>query len=279
MFDVFYFYCIMNIIRNIKKLNICLKNNMNWVDIVIISICLIAIIIGFWKGFLKSILSLVSYSLVFMGSFLLAKPTAAWLMKITTWDTSLSSKISHWLTGLSSKFDINMVGMNSTELSSHMKSTLSTKGFPKFFKFLFNLTSKVTPESISHKTTFTMNNYISQTLTVLIFIVICFIVFLIIFFIIKYLLHFFTDKLTDKSIVFRKTDKTLGSIFGLIRGLIWVFAVVGIFALFRNIPALAGINKAINTSLIGKPLSKLCYTIVDKYFNLKSMIRLISIVT
>jgi len=269
---------IINIVRIVYYLNICSKN-MNWVDIVIIAICLIAIAIGYWKGFLKSVLSLVTYSLVFIGSFLLCKPTAAWLMKITTWDTSLSTKISSWLTSLNPNFNTNMVGMDSATLSSHINETLNTKGFSGFFKMIFRSTSsKITPDAIAHKEFFSLNNYISQTLTILAFIVGCFIVFVILLFIIKWLLHYITDMLTDKSIAFRKTDKTLGCVFGLIRGLVWVFAFIGIIALFRNIPLMKGINQTINTSLIGKPLSSLCYTIVDKYFNLQSMIRLISLV-
>ena len=256
-----------------------LFEKMNWIDIIIIVICAIAVVIGYWKGFLKSILSLVTYSLVFVGSFLLCKPTAAWLMKITSWDTSLSARISSSLSGISPKFDINMVGMNSTELSEHINDTINTKGFSGFFKFLFRSSaSKITPDSIAQKESFTLNNYISQTLTILAFIVGCFIVFVIFLFIIKWLLHFVTDILTDKSIAFRRTDKTLGSIFGLIRGLVWIFAFIGIIALFRNLPLMSGINATINKSLIGKPISSLCYTIVDRYFNLQSMIRLISLV-
>ena len=215
---------------------------MTWIDISIIVLCALAVLIGYFKGFLKSLLSLVSYSLVFLGAFLLAKPTAAWIMKITTWDTSLSGKISIWLSGINPKFDVNMVGMNSSELSSHVNATINCKGFPGFFKFLFGSTSKITPESIAHKESFTMNNYISQTLTILAFVVICFIVFVILFFLIKYFLHFLTDKLTDKSIAFKTTDKTLGCVFGLIRGLVWVFAFIGIFALFRNLSIMNGIN-------------------------------------
>ena len=253
---------------------------MTWIDITIIAILLLAVIIGYYKGFLKSVLSLVSYSLVFLGAFLLAKPTAAWLMKITTWDSSLSSKISSSLSKISSKFDVNMVGMNSGELSSHIKSTLNVNGFNKFIKFLFSgSASKITPESIAHKDSFTLNNYISQTLTILTFIVICFIVFVILFFIVKYLLHFITDRLTDKSIAFKATDKTLGCVFGLVRGFVWIFAFIGVYALFRNLSFMSGINNTFNNSLIAKPLSKLCFMIVDRYFNLNSMIRLISIVT
>lgn len=259
-------------------LNICSKN-MTWIDISIIALCALAIFIGYFKGFLKSLLSLVSYSLVFLGAFLLAKPTAAWLMKITNWDTSLSTKISTWLSGISPKFDVNMVGMNSSELSNHVNSTINTNGFPGFLRFLFGSTSKINPEAIAHKESFTMNNYISQTLTILTFIVVCFVVFVIVFFLVKYFLHFLTDKLTDKSIAFKATDKTLGCVFGLIRGLVWVFAFIGIFALFRNLSIMNGINATIEKSFIAKPLSNLCYTIIDKYFNLNSMIRLISIIT
>ena len=158
-------------------MNICSKN-MTWIDISIIALCALAVLIGYFKGFLKSLLSLVSYSLVFLGAFLLAKPTAAWIMKITSWDTSLSSKISAWLSGISTKFDVNMVGMNSSELSNHVNSTINTSGFPGFFRFLFGSTSKITPESIDHNEQLYFTNTYNTNLYCCLFYCFCCFVFL-----------------------------------------------------------------------------------------------------
>lgn len=249
---------------------------MNWVDIVIILLCLIGCAIGIWKGFFKTFLSMISSSLVFLFSFLLCKPTATWLMKITTWDNSLCSKISHWLTGISPNFDINMVGMEAGELSSHINATLNSSGFPKFFRFLFKTTTSISPESIAHKDVFTMGNMISQTLTIITFILSCFIFFLIIFFVIKFLIAHFTKKFTEKSPTFKKVDKSVGGVFGLVRGLLWVFIIFAFISIFKNAAFFAPVNKAIQTSAIGKPLSTFIYKIIDKYFNLKNMLKLIT---
>lgn len=251
---------------------------MNWVDITILVLILLGITIGLWKGFFKSFLSMISSSIVFLLSFLLCKPTANWIMKITSWDTSLNAEIRNWLTNISDQFNVNMVGMQSEELTSHIKNTLSAEGFPSFFKFLFKTTTDLTPNDISHKSIFTMNDMISQTLTILTFMLICFIFFLIVFFLIKFILGYYTRRLSEKSPTFKNTDKAFGGIFGAARGLLWVCVIFAFVSIFRNYVFFADINGAINSSLIGKPISSWIYNIVDKYFDLGSMIKLISII-
>lgn len=251
---------------------------MNWVDIVIIAVVVLAVLVGVFRGFTKTLLSMVSNSLVFLASFLLCKPTAKWLMKITTWDNSLCSKITNWLSKLSPAFDKDMVGMSGSEITKHINSTLSTKGFPKFFKFIFKITTNITPESLANKTSFTLNQFISQTLTILTFILVCFVIYIIVFFIVKYFLNKLTDTLSFKFETYRKTDKILGAVFGLIRGFCWVFIIFAFYSIFRGIPLLKTVNNAISSSGIGKPLTKFIYKIVDKYFNITSMVRMIQII-
>ena len=249
---------------------------MNWVDIVIIIICLLGCLIGVWKGFFKSIFSLISSSLVFFLSFLVCKPTASWIMKITTWDNSLNSKIASWLSDISPKFDLNMVGMNASELSKHISSTLSSDGFPKFFKFLFKTTTSISPEQIAHKQSFTMGNMISQTLTITTFVIACFIIFFILFFVVKFLIGKLTKRLTEKSPTIKSVDKVFGGIFGIARGLVWVLIIFAFYSIFKNLPALKTVTTTISKSAIGSPLSEWIYKIIDKYFNLQTMINMIS---
>ena len=252
---------------------------MNWVDVVVILICIACLLIGIWRGLFKSVVSLFGNSVVFLGSFALCKPTAAWIMKITTWDTSLASKISSWLSGLSSNFDVNMVGMSSETLNSHVSETLNTNGFPGIFKFIFKLTTKITPDAIANKTSFTMNDMISQTLTILTFILTCFVVFLIVFFVLKFVLLRLVKNLSETHLSFSFVDKSLGALFGILHGLVYVFTIFAILHIFKFTSFYKTIYGYIQTSVIGSRLANFTYTIVDKYFNITTMINFIKVIT
>ena len=249
---------------------------MNWIDIVIIAIVILGSLIGIWKGFFKSILSLISIFVVFICSFLLCKPTAELIIKSTTWDNKLNTEISSWLINISPKFDEDMIEMDEEKLSNHINNTLSIDGFPKVLKIIFKSTTSLKPEDIEHKTTFTMNNLISQTLTLLTFIVSLFILYVILFLLLKLILNKITKKLTDKSSTIKVVDKTMGGIFGIARGLLWVVIIFMFLSIFRSSLWFTEINNIINKSLFGSKIANWSYELVDKFFNLKTMLKFLS---
>ena len=180
------------------------------------------------------------------------------------------------VTDISTKFDEEMKGMNEEQLSNHINDTLSLDGFPKILKIIFKSTTSLKPNDIEHKTSFTMNNLISQTLTILTFIVSLFILYIIFFLILKLILSKITKKLTDKSPTIKVVDKTIGGIFGIARGLLWVVLIFMFLSLFRNSLWFTEINNTINKSIFGSKIANWSYDLVDKFFNLKTMLKFLS---
>lgn len=249
---------------------------MNWVDFVIIGICLLGITIGLWKGFVQSLLSIFGAFANFVLSFLLCKPAATFFIKHTKWDNALADKILSWTSGISGKFDTNMVGMGKAGLKSHINSTLSSKGFPKILQWLFKSTTNITPADLEGKAELTLGQVLSETITIVTFVVGCFLLISLVLFILYFILKKYTKIWIGKNRAVSGVDKGFGVVFGAAKGMLYVCAIFAVLSVFQNSNLLFPLFNAIDKSAIGGPISNWVFDVVGKYFNFNTLKSFIS---
>ena len=98
--------------------------NMNFIDIAIIVIMLLFIIIGTWKGFIFSLVSVFSSTINFFLSFIICKPINSLLNSIFKIQSSITNGYSAHFSSLGSGFDTNLVGLSQESINTHKKSSL-----------------------------------------------------------------------------------------------------------------------------------------------------------
>lgn len=236
---------------------------MNWVDIVIIVLLVVFVAIGFWKGFIFSILSLFSVFINFILSLFLTKPFSTLFNK---WGleskliSSFTSKISSMHTG----FDVNMIGMNQEQINNHISTTLTESNFP--FKSMFERMIKFSPETVSHKANLTLTDILSKSLGNFFSLVISFTIAFILIYLILWLIGFLSKKAKQVEGL-RIIDRLLGVAFGLIRGAIAISTIFTVLSFFNEEGILQTVFEYIDSSTIGSWVYQNMNTLVDKYLN------------
>lgn len=241
---------------------------MNWIDFAIIAILLIFVIIGVWKGFAFSILSMFSGTVNFIISIFLVRPTTNLLNSWFGFENALTNGFTSKLSSMSTSFDVNMVGMSKDEISTHISNTLDTSGFP--LKNLFKSMLKITPEKIEGKTSCTLNEIISKSLGSFFSLVITFIVIFVLLYVVLFLIGKIAKKSQEVSGI-RTIDRILGFFFGLIRGAIFISLIFAVLSLFNENGALSGLFDYIHASKMGNWAYSNINYIIDKYVNFKAI--------
>ena len=239
---------------------------MNWIDIAIIII--MVVFVGTWKGFVFSVLSIFSSTINFFISLLLTRPTTNLLNRWFGFEGSLTNGLSSKLTSMSAKFDVNMVGMSKDEISSHISTTLSESKFP--LKGLFGNMLKVTPEKIEGKTSCTLNDILSRSLGSFFSLIITFVVLFILIYIILFIIGKISKKAQEVNGI-RAVDRTLGFIFGFVKGALIICFVFAILSFFSEDGFLSGLFEYIHASKIGDWVYTTVNNIIDKYVNFKTI--------
>ena len=226
---------------------------MNILDIVLICLVVIAVLAGFVKGFLNTLLSFMGTLVSLVAAFFLARPAATLL---NNW-FGAAGAIGNSLTGQISTFFTEFSNLTGAEiLANHCNAT----GFMKSALSLF-INPDVTYESnvvLSQN----LGNYAGNVVLMAICTVVCFILIKIA---IKLLSKLF-DAIKKKSLAINGLDKTLGMIFGAVKGLLFVSIVFVIASLLQSIPAVANaLDVVFENSCIGKPLYDFVTGFVNGY--------------
>ena len=196
---------------------------MNYIDIFILVLFVVIVFEGYARGFVVSLLSLARIAVGIPVSFLVADKCSN--MVYTNYFRETNSQ--NVLTGIEKS--------GADTYIQTFKNTIN--GIPDVFKgtvdfsLLDNASAASTAESI-------MSNIVDP-IAAMITKVIVFIVTLAVFYIVTAILLFVVKKITNSSHApFRKTNKFLGALLGVVKALILVFAVARIGAFFtENIAA------------------------------------------
>lgn len=228
---------------------------MNILDIVLICLIALTAFIGFSKGFINTLLSLVGNLGSLIASFFLAKPLVGLL---NSW-FGLSGAISGKLTSQIGKFFTEFSSVNgSTILENHCSAT---GVFKKVLNYFIN------PETV-YESNVTLSAQLGELAGNFVTMAICIIV---LFILIKLGLHFLAkvfDTLKKKSLAFSGLDRVLGLAMGVLKGLILISIVCVIVSLLQTIPAVANaLDTVFEGSNIGKPLYDFITNHVNGYLN------------
>lgn len=241
---------------------------MNWIDVGIILIVLVFILIGLWKGFVFSILSLFSSTVNFFISLVLVRPTTNLLNNWFGFEGALTNGFASKLTSMHAGFNTNMVGMTKDEIASHITTTFAESRFP--FKGLFQSMLKITPEKIEGKTSCTLNDILSKSLGSFFSLIITFVVIFALIYLILFIIGRISKKAHEVNGI-RAVDRILGFVFGAIKGIIVICLIFGIISLFSEDGALSGLFDYIHASKIGNWVYSNINYFVDKYVNFKAI--------
>lgn len=248
---------------------------MNYIDIIIIALVALTIVVGYFRGFTRALINFFNSVVKFFVAYWLAKPFANLLGKIFKFDDNLHSSLRDWASGLSSKFNENLVGLSQDELNQKVSEGLSDAKLPKLFRGVFNSLFNVSTETINSYENITIADMMANAMTRVIMIVLAFVVLYLILTLLVFILKFVTKRRIKASVILQKTDRRLGALVGLVKSFVNLFIIFAVLYFFRNASWLSGFFDAVNTSFLGKPLSRLVFSSVENYFNIKSAVAVI----
>ena len=241
---------------------------MNWIDVIILVILIVFIAIGFWKGFMFSIISMFSAFVNFSIALLLTRPITNLFNSWFGLEGALTNSFSDKLTSMSPDFNTNLVGMTNSQISKHIENTLEDSNFP--FKNLFSSMIDIKSSSIADKSSLTLNDILSKSLGSFFSLIICFVI----IFIIIYLILFLLSKLSQKAKEIegiRVTDRILGVIFGIIKGTLLIVGLFTILSFFKEDGVLEPLFNYIKQSEVSGWIYSNVNILVDKYITLEKI--------
>jgi len=243
---------------------------MNWIDIIIIAIIIVFVGIGFYKGFVFSLLSVFSSSINFFLSVFLAKPVTGLLNSWFGLEGAISNGFAAKFSSATPLFDVNMVGMTKSEISSHITKALKEGELP--FKKILNSMLSVTPEKLEGKVSCTLNDILSRAFGSFFSLIIGFLITFILIYLVLFIISLITKKAREIDGI-RITDRILGVLFGLVKGFLTVAFLFAILSFFNEDGALRSVFEYINSSAIGSWIYNNVNDIVDKYLNFNAVLK------
>lgn len=229
------------------------------IDVTIVAVIVIFALIGLFKGFFKSILSMISTFVVLIASIFLASPCAKLLNKIYNFTGWIAGKLCKSISNMGTFYSDTIHGMSGEELANNIPN--STNGFLK--KLISHI---LKPLSASDVEGSTVANIVSGSFASVIMLVVCAIL---VFILIKIVVAVAT-KLFDsisKNRVFGFTNKLFGGVFGACKGVIVLFAFAFTLTILTVIPK---VNNTISPILqdntkIARKIYNFSDEIMEKY--------------
>ncbi|MEG1581635.1 MAG: CvpA family protein [Clostridia bacterium] len=247
---------------------------MNIVDYIIIAILILCAIIGCYKGFIKSFLSVFSGFINVLLCIIATKPLAGFLNSTFGLENALSSSINTSLVNGCADFGTNMVGLTTqADINAHITNALNNGSKSGIVRSFLEGILKVTPENLANRTSLSISDILSRSLGTFLTLVISFILVFIVIMTVKVLLSALCKKVQKSSLsVF---DRILGFVFGIVRGGAFVVIVLGILSFFTEVSFLSVVFKTIDTSMIGGWASGYVFEFMHKYINVKTILQAI----
>ncbi|MGN1222631.1 MAG: CvpA family protein [Christensenellales bacterium] len=236
---------------------------MNVLDIILVVFIAIVGLIGFSKGFIKTMLSLIGSVLSWTAAYFVAKPLVSLMDNIFNTTNKIASHIIPKITPYFTEFE-NKLG------SEILSENCSAGGILKTaFKFFIN------PDTVYENST-TLTTNLGNFLAGIAVFAICMIVAFILIKLAILILSKIFDALKKDSPAFSGLDRLLGFIFGLAKSLVFIAVIFLIANLVQGVPQIATfLDKVFEGSTVAKPLYDFTTNILSKYiskFDVNSML-------
>lgn len=223
---------------------------MSILDIIVIAILVLSLLIGLWRGFLRTLLNLFSNLACIVVSILLARP--------------VTNLVKNW-------FD--MIGSLTTKIANGIQGMFPTEGWPATGETVKNnitgdgiykaIVKSFIEDGSTYESASSLANEIGSKLA---FIVLMIVVAIVLFILIKIALRILAkifDAITKKSAI-SGLDRVLGGIVGLIKGAIFVFVVLTILYALNSLPFInSWFDGLVNNSVITLKI----YNAIQDLFN------------
>lgn len=226
---------------------------MNLLDIIVLVLLLLTALIGFWKGFLNSLLSFFSSALSLTCAFFLSKPLASLMNNWFKLGATIGNAISSQISGFFAEFS-NLTG------AEIMADKCSATGILKLAMNFF-----IKPET-TYLDKADVVSKVSTCAGSLALMAICLIIAYLLIKLVIYLLSKLFGAIKRKSQAINGLDRVLGLVVGVCKGMIIVFAVFVVANLLQSLPSVANfLDTTFNNSCIAKPIYDFINNIVSSY--------------
>lgn len=212
-------------------------------DIVVIVLCVLFLLDGLRRGFMRSVISLMGVLVTLLVTVFLAKPFADFLTGFIPFHTWIGDPI---LTKFST---INAMTVTVPATLVEFTSALTGAGFPGFISNLIapSLFSAI-PEGVQG---YTLAQVVAPFVTNLIVVAIAGVILFILIRIALAILEHFAKKLTNIQFV-KVVDKSLGMVIGAAKGFIVVLFLMTILALMMNLSFMSPVKAQLEKSTVSK---------------------------
>lgn len=238
---------------------------MNILDIVLVCFIVLMAIIGFSKGFINTLLSLVGNIASLVAAFYLSKPLASLL---NSW-FGLSGAISGRLTSQISTFFTDFTNVSgSLVIENHCSATGILKSALSYF---------IKPETI-YESNSALSSNLGNLAGNFVTMAICMILAFVLIKLAIYFLAKLFDSLKNKSLAFSGLDRLLGLVIGVLKGLVFIALIFVVAGMLQTIPTVANVlDTVFEGSNVGKPLYDFITTNVNGYLSTIDFNTLLSI--
>ncbi len=218
---------------------------MNLVDLGVIIVLALGFVLGWYKGFLVTVLNLCSYVISWVVAFFAYPHLASHIQQ-----TDFGSTLLYYTAGAEKLSDMSVANVPVQDIGfERIKEILSTSEIPKAVENM--ILDNIQNGAFSSMGISTLSDYFNQTLINL---TLSLVSFLIIFFAVK-LVCLFVIGLVDyvvKLPVLKQCDKLIGGAVGVLLSVVFVWVIFSIVPIFMSVLPLEDFNTLIQESFLGK---------------------------
>lgn len=244
------------------------------IDIIIVSVLILAILFGLWRGMFKMLYGLISTLLALVIAVVLVSTVVTFVVDNTVWDDKLSEALAQPISSampsaqqLVSYYDLDNDPETPDELGFDRKDGNGARPFSELFqdndnklKFLEsvikiaveNNLKNAPAEADGSAPSVVVMNAISSLLTTYILCAAAFIVLWILLYIIIRLLCMLFKKLVTQTYIGYYLNKVLGCILGAVLAMALVFGFLTVIRLMGNYEVVMPVNNIIEESSVAK---------------------------
>ena len=219
---------------------------MNIVDLGIIILLAIGFLIGWYRGFLVTVLNVASYVLAWIISFAGYSSLASFILQKTNFDNTLL----YFTAGVEKLSDMTVANVDiNTPSSERITEIINTSNLPKPIAEMMN--DNILNQVFADQGITTMSDYFNQTIINL---SLSLISFLIIFIAVR-LISIFVIGLVDHVVhlpVLKQFDSLLGGGVGILQAAVFVCIIFAIVPIAMSVLPLENFNNLIQSSFLGR---------------------------
>lgn len=219
---------------------------MNIIDLGIIVVLGLGFLLGWYKGFLVTVLNVASYFVSWIIAVASYSSLASFILEKTNFDNTLL----YFTAGAEKLSDMSVANVSITELGfEKIQEIISASNLPKPIEGM--ILDNIANNAFAAQGITTLSDYFNQTLINL---SLSLISFLIIFFAVK-LICTFVIGLVDyvvKLPVLKQLDKLIGGGVGILQAAIFVWVVFAMVPILMSVLPLENFNTLIQNSLLGR---------------------------